>query len=160
MNRDCMTDETLKGLLQVRQLPRKAKLLGILAVENGRPKGQRQIRATAKQLGLNEVRRWRLGEILEQAAAEVRLSRGGWQLTRAGLEYVESLPQLLLQMQAESVGKAAANDSPPATGKPAPVPPPSRPAAPITAAAAGRPATSAKPAPSPTKPRPTRLPRR
>lgn len=175
MNSDCMTDETLKGLLQVRQLPRKAKLLGILAVENARPKGQRQIRATAKQLGLNEVRRWRLGEILAQAENEVRLSRGGWQLTRAGMAYVESLPQLLLQMQSASAAGTGANDVPAsAASKPAPAAAPAlarvRPA-PTASISAPRPAPQrpagpkpspepgARPAPGPTKPRPTRPPR-
>jgi hypothetical protein len=154
MNSDGMTDETLKGLLQVRQLPRKAKLLGILAVENARPKGQRQIRATARELGLNEVRRWRLGEILAQAGDAVRLSRGGWQLTRAGIAYVEALPQLLLQMQAES----AANDAPATEHAGTPE---STPAVKVAAPRVAPAATGPHPAkPAPTTPRVPTKPRR
>ena len=133
-----MTDDTLKALLRFRQLPRKAKLLGILGVDAGRPKGQRQIRGIARELGLGEVRRWRLNDLFSQLAKEVRLSRLGWQLTPAGFDYVGRIPQLLRQLEEDERAQApapsaadtsAATESAPEASEvlPAPLPPPPAP---------------------------------
>jgi hypothetical protein len=105
-----MLPEDLERLLRNKALPRKAKLLGILALEYGRPKGQRQIRRIAWHLGLGEVRRWRVGSMLSELAGDVRLGRMGWALTASGAAYVAGLPALLRELEAEESLAAAEPD--------------------------------------------------
>jgi len=96
-----LSDDNLLAMLTVRNLPRTAKTLLLLALHNGAPKSQRDLRALAKELELVEIRRWRFADIFEKLGNEVRLTRRGWALTQAGVSKVEQIPALIRKMASE-----------------------------------------------------------
>ena len=96
------SDDNLMAMLSVGQLPRTAKTLLLLALNEGAPKSQRELRALAKEIGLAETRRWRFADIFEKLRKEVRLTNRGWALTPAGVRQVEGIPALIRDMLSQT----------------------------------------------------------
>lgn len=98
--RSSLTEANIQVLLTVPALPRKAKVLCLLALQDGQPKSLRELRELAASLGLKEARRWHFGEILARLEKDTTRTRQGWALTAQGWRALDRIPALLHELAA------------------------------------------------------------
>jgi hypothetical protein len=86
-----VTTEALTELLHQHALGKTDKLLLCLAVDAGRPKSVKEIKAIAAKAGLRAAKAWNVSSLLAGSNGRAVRTENGWELRADGREYVAQL---------------------------------------------------------------------
>ena len=100
-----LTKETLTDLLSSPDVPRRDKVLLVLATSSDKPLPISDIRRIAVEAGLREIQKWNVADLLARARGYVARVKEGWQLSGPGRAHVKSdlLKQQLTSTQPSAV---------------------------------------------------------
>lgn len=101
-----LASESLKDLLHQPDLARQDALLLCLAVEAGRPKEVKEVKALATRAGLRAAGKWNISDILGRAKGLAVHTGVGWELTSKGCERVTRLAGALVGGPAAQVASS------------------------------------------------------
>ncbi len=86
-----LPETVLKDLLSQPQFNKTEKVLLILATDAKQGKGIKKIKELAASAGLRTIEKWNVSSLLARSKGLAVRAANGWELTSAGIQYVEKL---------------------------------------------------------------------